>query len=598
MNASFCFAICSFFYMVLMIIIFFSKEKLKNTENKIYSVLLITTFIGLIFEITSTILELTNNGDTFIHSLFLKLIMIYYLTWIYIFFIYTVYVSSKKKTLKLNNYYFTYLIFLVLIVALPLYSEVENGIVAYTYGPSVNLVYILSGVLLLICIILMIKNFRQIRIKKYLPLLAFIIVGGLVAVVQFIFPDILLMSSLQTLITVLMYFTIENPDLRMIEELNKNKTIIEKNSQGTSNFLFNLTTETRRYINEVINVCNQALQTQNKDSYRSIINNILLIAREAEMKVNSVMDVSAIDIKNIKITNSVYNINKIFDELKLYYKNKISDDVDFVINISPNIPTKIYGDGIRLKQILFSLLNNAIQHTEKGFIILEANAVIKYNVCRLIITVQDSGDGIDLEKVNDILSLNEELDVEEVEQIDNLHLNLKMIKKILKMIGGKFSLTSSENKGTNVIITLDQKIDSEVDEDLERRLSNYKQLLGFKSVLVVNDDLKELTTIENYLNELNVENICTMYGKDVLDRFNNGQKVDLIILDDKMNLMNAIDVLKSLKELKNFDTPVVIMLEEDKLSLAKHYLNDGFNDYINKAKLDVEIKRIINKYLN
>ncbi len=598
MNASFCFAICSIFYMLLIIIIFFSKEKLKNIENKIYSVLIITTFVGLIFEITSTVLELTGNDGTYIHSLFLKLIMVYYLTWIYIFFIYTYYISSKKNKINLKKYILVYIILFVIMISLPLYVKNQNGLVAYTYGPSVNFVYILSGILLTICIILMLKNFKQIKMKKYLPLLSFIVIGSGVSIIQFLFPDILLMSSLQTLVTVLMYFTIENPDLRMIEELNKNKMIIEKTSQGTSNFIFNLTTEIKKYINDVIKVCSRALQTNDKQVYQNTLQKLYSTVKEAENKINNVMDVSAIDIKNIKITNSLYDINKIFEELQLQYKSKIAEDIDFIVNISPNLPSRIYGDGIRLKQILFSLINNAIKYTDHGFIIVEANAIIKYDVCRLIISVEDSGKGIDLEKVNDILSVNEEINEVDIEQTNNLDLNLNSIKKLLKMLGGKLLISSTENKGTKIIVTLDQKFVSDVDSDLERRLSNYNRILGVRKVLIVDDDLKELTTLENYCNELNIDNICTMYGNDVLERTRIGQKFNLIIIDDAMNKMNALDILKALKANENFKTPVVIMLEEKKLSISKHYLADGFSDFIDKSRLDVEIKRIIDKYLN
>ena len=159
-------------------------------------------------------------------------------------------------------------------------------------------------------------------------------------------------------------------------------------------------------------------------------------------------------------------------------------------------------------------------------------------------------------------------------------------------------MTSEENKGTKVTISLDQKIASETDASLESQLEDYRTLLGLKKILIVDDDLKELTTLENYCNELNIDNICTMYGNDVLDRIRTGQKFNLIIIDDAMNKMNALDILKALKANENFKTPVVIMLEEKKLSISKHYLADGFSDYIDKTKLDVEIKRIIDKYLN
>ncbi len=289
---------------------------------------------------------------------------------------------------------------------------------------------------------------------------------------------------------------------------------------------------------------------------------------------------------------------KLFEEIKLQTQNKINKDINFVVHIGQNLPELVYGDKIRLKQVISSLLNNSIKNTENGFISVEVNSIVKYDICRLIISIEDSGKGLSLEKVNDILGYNVNNNIDEVIKVDNLNLDLKMIKKVVKMLGGSLLLTSEESKGTKVTISLDQKIASDIDIHLERELEKYNDLLGVKKILIVDDDLKELTELENYCNDLSINNICTMYGKDVLERTRTGQKFNIIILDDAMKSMNALDVLKKLKENENFKTPVIIMLEEKKLSIAKHYLNDGFADYIDKTKLDVEIKRIIDKYLN
>lgn len=598
-------------FSIMVLILYFSKKRVNNIENKTYSVLLIINIFGLILELLCCYFTYTNGQSVFDTMMCIfcnRLFILYLLTWLtaFIFYIFYTTFTSGIKSKKDINYYtkkffiafgILYMVMFVLALTLPLYYYHDSDYV-YSYGPATNLLVVFAAVIVVFGLYCLYKNRKTITNKQYLPLIVLIGLLLLAVVIRNLNPGIILINSTFAFITVFMYHTIENPDFKIIAELNRNKYIIEKNIQGTSNFMFNLTSEARKYITDIYRISNDALKINEKDYYKKSFNEVLKATKTVESRVNNLIDISAIDIKNIKISNNKYDVKQMIEEIKLQFQNKISKNINFVVNVSQSIPELVYGDKIRLKQVLSSLLNNAINNTNAGFISIEVNDIIKYDVCRLIISIEDSGKGLDLEKVNDILGYN--VDNETVQEInaDDLDLNLKMIKKVVKMLGGSFLLTSEENKGTKVTISLDQKIASETDASLESQLEDYRTLLGLKKILIVDDDLKELTTLENYCNELNIDNICTMYGNDVLDRIRTGQKFNLIIIDDAMNKMNALDILKALKANENFKTPVVIMLEEKKLSISKHYLADGFSDYIDKTKLDVEIKRIIDKYLN
>ena len=216
MNAGISFYICSFFYIVLLVIIYFSKERLESNENKIYSWLIIATVIGISLEITSTIFNLHISGFETFKMILLRLLNVYFLTWIFIFFIYTYYISKKSNKMNFSLPIIIYILLALITFCLPINLKISDGVLKYTYGPSVDFVYLISGVLILGCIISMFKNFKNIKTKKYIPLLVFIVIGVMIAGVQMIFPDLLLMSSMQTFVTFLMYFTIENPDLQMV----------------------------------------------------------------------------------------------------------------------------------------------------------------------------------------------------------------------------------------------------------------------------------------------------------------------------------------------------------------------------------------------
>ncbi len=606
MNYFLYFTISASLILVLLMIVYFSKKKLDTVENKIYSMLMILTLLGAAIEVSMLGTAKIMDTMPLVNTLAAKGYLLVIEAWVFVLCFYTFYVTTKKyRNRHKQEKVFGILLIIYLICAavtwiLPIYYYFPEGFdnYTYTYGPSTKMVFVTGTIYILISLYYIFSTKGSLLAKKYLPIYAYIALVIFVSIFQQIVPSATLVSYVEIFITILMYFTLENPDLRVIEELNRNKSIIEKNSQGTSNFMFNLTTESREYINTITNISNKALEVDDKKYYEEALKNILIKTKEADMKVNNIMDVSAIDIKNIKITNKEYSLVQALNEIKMQNENKINDKINFVINISQNIPDKLYGDKIRVKQVISSLLTNAIKNTTEGFISLEVNTIIKYDICRIILSVEDSGKGMSLEKVNDILSSNDNVNNEELEQANTLDMNLKLIKKVMKMLGGSFFITSQEDKGTKVTIVLDQKIADDVNQEFEAKISDYSKKLGFQKVLIVDDDLKELNSIQEYCNELNVEPVGTMYGKDCLDKTRIGQKFDIIILDDTMKSMNALDVLKKLKENENFKTPVIIMLEEKKLSIAKHYLNDGFADYIDKTKLDVEIKRIIDKYLN
>ena len=390
---------------------YFSKSRLNTGENRIYAAMLITNLVGLLLQLSCDFVSFSYDiFPQFISDFILRFYLIYFIIWATLMFLYLVELAFKNKNSATLFISVVTLIFIVAVMVLPydLYRDITNR-VYYTHGSAVMATFVFSAIVSTSILVILILKRKSISRKKALPIYGFLFLGLIFSIVQLLKPELVITAAMESLICCLMYFTIENPDAKMIEELNRNKSIIEKSSQGISNFMFTITTESRKYINDITNFTNEALEVNKNDIYRQSLRKILERSKVAEAKVNYLIDISAIDVKNIKITNQQYNISKIFDEIKLQNQNKINNNVNFIINISPNLPEKLYGDKIRIKQVLSSLIANAINHTTEGFISLEVNTIIKYDACRLIISVEDSGSGLSLEKVNDILSFNENI---------------------------------------------------------------------------------------------------------------------------------------------------------------------------------------------
>ena len=226
MSGTIIFSISAFCYCFILLIVFFSKDNYKSLENKIYSWLIITTFIGLAIEISGVFVLL---GESRIFSfLQMKGYQIYLIVWISLFCLYTIVVfhNTKEKQLKQKPILFFVLVLgIAFILLLP--TEIYNlNNTIYTYGPSINFVYLYSLVCIIIIIVHILKNIKKSFQKKYLPMPLFVLLGILVLVIQTVYSGLLLISFAEAFITFLMYFTIENPDTKVIEQLYKNKIIL------------------------------------------------------------------------------------------------------------------------------------------------------------------------------------------------------------------------------------------------------------------------------------------------------------------------------------------------------------------------------------
>lgn len=291
------------------------------------------------------------------------------------------------------------------------------------------------------------------------------------------------------------------------------------------------------------------------------------------------------DIKNIKIVENKYNFKNMIEKIKLLKEKEISNEIDFYVNISNVIPEYMYGDKNSIEQVLNSLLNNAIKNTKNGFIELRVNCIVKYDMCRLIITIEDSGKGISVDVVNKLLEIDEELSNEELERLDTNDININTIKKIIKKMGGYFVIKSEIDKGTEVKIVIDQKID----------LINKTNIINDQDnrILIVSDNMNLVNSLNKYLLNKNYFIETSIYGKDVLERMRIGEKYKYIIIDDNIDT-RALPLLQKLKKNKKFKIPVIIILDKETEFIKKHFIKDGFSDYILSYDLKKELERVFN----
>ena len=588
--------------LIVLSIVFFSKKRLHQVEDNTYGQLLIVSVITILFGL---LLGIILDSDFYLKNLlaaiFNKIYLIGLILSVSIFAFYT-YCISRFKNFKFKTVNKLYLglsfINVLLVLILPLHVISENGNI-FTEGPAMIYTYGIFSLIYLILIILVILDFKNIKNKKYIPIILLIFEGIMMVVIQVFKPELNYLINPSTVITCLiMYFTIENPDVQITAELYKNKKLIEKSNQDTSNFLFRMTQDIKKPVKDIIDISLKLQEYSNLKEIKEGIKYINNTADELDYLINDALDVSNMTTKRLKIFDARYNPVNIFKEISYRFEKQIDKDIKFNFFISSVIPSYLYGDSIKLKQAVNSILENALKHTESGEINLEVNGIIKYNICRLIITVSDTGSVMSIEEVNNILSLNSDAlsDIDLRNRDDEL-LNLKEVKKLVSLLGGNLMVKSEENVGTTVSVVLEQKIVESKETIISKKLESYEQsLYRNKKVMVVDDDAKELSQITTWLENHDAEVSGSLFGRDVIEKIANNVKYDLIILDDETSTYSALDVLKELKKNKKFNTPVVVMINDNKEFIKLHYLQDGFADCIMKSKLESEINRIMKRF--
>lgn len=592
------FLIQSLFFSILLIIIYFNKKRLNTTENKIYSCLIVTSVVEIVIELLLDVIMPVYTSNILLSSFLAKTYCVVILIWLSLLITYVSVVTleekkknDNKKTIK--NIFITITIVSALLVYIsPINFYYENSIY-YTYGPSVNVDYAVSFIYILIGVLCLIWNKGNLKNKKYIPIFTFLLIGGIAGVIQMIYPSLLLSTGVHTFITFLMYFTIENPDLKMVEALNKNKKITEQNFEEKTSFLFKISQDLKKPLLDITEISSDIIENsknQIKEQAKMINNS----SKQLYTYVNNALDISNMDIKNIKIINNTYNTKNLFEEIKLRVNNELKEknkNIEFICEISKNIPKTLVGDNTKLKQIILSVIFDSIKHTEKGYIELNVNTIVRYDVCRLIIEISDTGEGMELEKINKILSSTGDLTEDELKRIDTLDISLFTSQKIIKTVNGNFMIRSELNKGTTFVIVVDQKIKEEIKNTKLEKYAN--EILSNKKVLIISSDNNIVNAIRKKLEDVDVVN--SLYGKDAIQKLKNKEKFNLVLIDDKLKNESGIEVLKKLNQTKNFKTPAIILINKNTEFIKEHYIEDGFENYIIKENLK-ELDKI-DKYI-
>ncbi len=609
------FQISSIFYIGLIAIIYFNKRKMNTLENRIYSSLIIDVFVTLIVDMASVYLAIKYPDNFFVTPL-CKLYLVAIISWIILFTYYIFVISSSKNIGQVmieagenlsyfNKVFVAFLglfIFTSLLIFIAPLSVYSNGVLIYSYGLGATIGYSVAGLCIVFWFIILMLNRSKMKNKKYWPVYAFFILTAIGIYIQSTYPDILLVTAVAAFITSLTYFTIENPDMKMIEQLNIAKDTAEKANSAKTDFLSNMSHEIRTPLNAIVGF-SQALKEENLPATaEEEVNDILMSANNLLEIVNGILDISKIEANKLEIVNVEYNSKKLMKEIISLITARIGDKpLEFKTYIDDSMAPVLYGDHVRMKQIIVNLLTNAVKYTKEGHIDFKVSTVVHDDICRLIISVEDTGIGIKQEDLGKLFTKFERFELEKNITTEGTGLGLAITKSLVELMGGKIVVQSIYGKGSKFTVAIDQKIvpktleEAGLDTDIDGAIEPFNAE-GSK-VLVVDDNRINLKVASRLLKDYNVNVDLVLSGQECIDKILNGEKYDLILMDDMMPKMTGTQTLQNLKNIIGFDMPVIALTANAITGMKEKYISSGFNDYLAKPIDRNKLHSILKRYL-
>ena len=543
-----------------------------------------------------------------------------------------IYQDVKKNVFIRFNRWFVGVYFLMLIFNMftgYFFYFSQDG--EYVKGPTYLAVYVVPSYFVICSSIFLLCNYRKFRTwqRASIIIFAFFQLCGL-ALQMLVFPDTLLALFMSSLGLMMMLFTMETPDYQKLkvtieelsatkkvaeeakEEAEKAKEIAQNANRSKSDFLANMSHEIRTPINAVLGMDEMILRDCEDSQILEYAEDIKRAGGMLLSLINDILDFSKIESGKMDIIPVDYDLGILLNETVEMVRPRANEkSLELVMEISPDTPTHLNGDEVRIRQIITNILTNAIKYTNKGKVTLTVSGKqLSEEKTELYVSVKDTGIGIRKEDIGHLFESFKRVEESRNRNIEGTGLGLSITMRLLNLMGSRLEVDSTYGEGSDFYFYLEQqrKDDKVVGEDIKKYCKKAKGIKGELSnefyaplarLLVVDDNKVNLKVFKGLLKNNNMQIDTAMSGKECLELMKENH-YHIVFLDHLMPDMDGVETLNQAKMLKNSKSQdaVMVVLTANAVSGAREkFLQEGFDDYLSKPISLPLLKEMILKYL-
>ena len=619
-------------FLIFLIGLYLSKKNMNNLENKVYRQLLISNFFMVFSDmVLYFILEFSRDSMLFIHF-FVKTYTIFTIFYMFFLTIYlyvvireneeqfeVVYLKNRKKYLM---YIYIFMITTAILqFILPLGIEFTDEFCLYS-GPAITMLVVSYFPFNIASIFFIIKNIKKLPKKKVIP---FYILGVMVALYLIVYalnPYICALSVLFTLVSFLMFHTIENPDIKLIAKLQLAKTQAEKSNEAKSDFLSSMSHEIRTPLNAIVGLSQMMKETDDIDSIHRDLDDVIIASQNLLEIINGILDINKIDANKMEVIECNYKLFDIFDDVLRMIRIRLGNKpIELRTNFDDKLPEELFGDKEKIKQILTNLLTNAVKYTDKGFIDFNVFCKIDNNKCTLILMVKDTGRGMKEEQIAKLFTRFNRLEEDKDSDIEGTGLGLAITKALVELLNGTIKVDSIYGEGSTFTVSVEQTIitsletrnhkDEKNSQNIQKELANNQLIISsnietsettnisHSSLLVVDDNNINLKVATKMLKELGY-NVDDAHGGleclEIVEKDKN--KYNLIFMDIMMPDLDGVETMKKLKATGGFNIPIIALTADSMEGSREKYLSAGFDEYIAKPVVKQRLEDVLNRFIS
>lgn len=615
MMAGLMLTIGSLLFIILLLLTYFSKQRFLSIRNKIYRYMLIVEVVLLVSELIATLCVAYLNNN-FINLFIYRIHWSTGIVWFSLLYYYSmVFISDIKANNLLEIVWYnkkTKIISIIFIIAsigyffVP-FEHLDPSKISYIPGAASYYVLAFCALSVFLIVIYILKNGKNVSFRKKISVWLMIIELVIIFALQISFPYIAISAIGAAIQMFFLYFNIENPDLKIISELEAVKDDIERSNRAKSDFLSNMSHEIRSPMNAIVGFSETLLNNPSFDekSARTDISHIASAGNNLLDIVNNILDISKIESGKEVLEPKEYQLGNVIMELSSIIEARLGEKpVKLIVDVDKNIPSKLYGDSTKLFQILLNILTNSVKYTEVGKIKLSITGNEENGYENLRFKISDTGYGIKTEDYDKLFEKFSRLETAKSNEIEGTGLGLVITKKYVDLMNGKIWFESEYEVGTTFYVEIKQKIISheaigKITEPVKTEKQINKIDCSNYKVLIVDDNKLNIKVASRLLGSYKFNIDTATSGRDCIYKIKEGKKYDMIFLDHMMPEMDGIEVLHILRKLEGYELPPIVALTANAITGMKEmYLKEGFDEYLSKPINVSELDKLINKYFN